>query len=357
MARVLAGPRGRAVIGVTVAILRSFVADRASVLLSIIAPIAFFSLVGAFYGHLESPGGMRIQLIVDDASESDDGRLLAQAIERRATEPITVVRGDSAGVGTNRPSAVVTIPQGFSRDEARVDVLTEIPLPGASGMIAQLLELAAVDAFGTPTATIEIAATRSPNRLIREASVGICIVFMMFALSSLAAKGLANEAAGLGQRLASLGIGPWSMSCSRIAAMTVIGLAQLGITLAWASLFFGAVPRSATMLLLAAAASAFAVAGFMECVAVGCGTRSRFAAIVPVVSLVLAAGSGAMIPRFVMPERLAELGSWLFPSWSIDACRSAMDGHGDWTAIAALCATGLVAAMTSAWISSRRGLA
>lgn len=341
-------------ITVAMTILRSFLADRASVLLSLLAPIAFFTLVGAFYTHLDEPSGMRIQVAVHDASGSEDGRFLAAAIVRHAPEPIVATIGEGASIGPNRPSAIVTIPIGFSRNNAQVSIATQVPLPGAVGMLHQLVELAASTAFGRGPTAITINSVRNPNRLVREASVGISIVFMMFALSSLAAKGLADEAAGLSQRLASLGIRHVQRSVARVAAMTAIGLVQLLVTLAWAAVFFDSMPLAPVVLVLAGVSSAFAVAGFMEFVAIACGTRARFAAISPVVSLVLAAGSGALIPRFVMPERIAAVGSWLFPSWSIDSCRAAMDGRTDWLHVLGLLAAGGAATIGSAAIAARR---
>lgn len=339
-------------IALTKALLRAVVADRVSVVLSLVAPVAFFTLIGSFYLHLGSPRGIQIELVVQDESGTDDGRRLAESIVATARAPVSAHL--SRETTASGPFATVVVPAGFTRHMPSVEVISAVPFPGGSGLVSQLIELAALAAFGPPQGGIDVALRSAPSRLMQDASVGICLIFMMFSLSSLAAKGLADDAAGLSARLASLGVGPFVLCGARVGVMATIGLVQMVTTLIWAGVAFGIVPGSAGSLLVSALAASFAIAAFTVLLAAICGTRLRFAAVAPVVSLALAAGSGALIPRFVLPGWASSPGAFLFPSWAIDSSRSAMDGDLALLPIAGLVVVGIVASILAAMLTRWR---
>ncbi len=70
-------------ITLTLAMLRSFVADRVAAILTLVAPLAFFSLIALFYQHLEATDGFRFEIAVVDESGCADARLFARSEERR----------------------------------------------------------------------------------------------------------------------------------------------------------------------------------------------------------------------------------------------------------------------------------
>lgn len=335
------------------AMLGAFAADRVSVVLSLLAPVAFFTLIGSFYAHLERPDGVRIEIVVQDDSGTEDGRRLADAVSTCARDPIIVRQGSAAS--SSGPFATIVLPARFTRREGAVEILTGVPFPGGTGLVRQLVELSAWTAFGPSFPEIPVTVESAPSRLVRDASVGICLVFMMFSVSSLASRGLADDAAGLRRRLAALGVGPLSLSGARAAVMTAVGFAQMVATFLWARLAFGVVPGSNGALLAAAFAGSFAVAGFTVFLAAACGSRPRFAAASPVIVLVLAAGSGALIPRFLLPAWAAAPGTFMFPSWAIDSSRAAMDGQFDLLHMTGLLVVGAIALPASAAVMRWRG--
>ena len=207
------------------AMLGAFAADRTSVALSLLAPIAFFTLIGSFYAHLERPDGVRIEIVVQDESGTEDGHRLANAVSTCARDPIIVRQGSATS--TSGPFATIVLPARFTRREGAIEILSGVPFPGGTGLVRQLVELSAWTAFGPSCPEIPVTLESTPSRLVRDASVGICLVFMMFSVSSLASRGLADDAAGLRRRLAALGVGPLSLSGARAAVMTAVGFAQM----------------------------------------------------------------------------------------------------------------------------------
>jgi ABC-2 type transport system permease protein len=332
-------------------LLRSFARDRATLVFSLAAPLAFFALAGSFYRHLESEHGVVIHVTVDDQSETDDGRLLADALRESATPPLSV--DDAAGA---RPTvAAIRINAGFRRDGGTVRIENQVPFPGGKDLLRQFVDKAWSVAFGQRTAH-RVEMIDRPGLLVRDAASGVSVVFMMFAVSSLVARGLADDAAGFGLRLRALGMSALAVVTARCTAMAMIGLSQVIVTLALAAIAFGVVPVRPIAVLVVSAIGALAVAAFYCLLASACGRRSRFVAVAPVVTLVLAGLSGALIPRIVLPEAVARAGALLFPSWIIDATRSAMEGELDVARLVGLAGVS-AGALVLAAVLVRRGAA
>lgn len=326
-------------IAIAAAMLRSFLADRVAVTLSVVAPVAFFTLVALFYRHLESDGGLSIGVsVVDECGSADSARFRTE-LSRSMVPPLRLV---PEGFG-EAAAAEITLSRDFTAARPVIRIRTEVPLPGSGPALGQLVSWAAARAFANGLPEPEVELVERPGRLVRDAVAGICLVFAMFSVASIAARGLADDAAGLGARLRSLGVGPQAYMRARILAMGVIAWGQLAVTFAWAWMAFGVRPEAPFALLVATVLSAWAVSAFFAAVAAACGTRTRFAALAPVVTLVLSAFSGSLIPRFVLPGGIAAIGDALFPAWAIDACRRAIDGQWDPAALGGLLAAAVVA--------------
>jgi hypothetical protein len=82
--------------------------------------------------------------------------------------------------------------------------------------------------------------------------------------------------------------------------------------------------------------------------AAACRTRARFAAVSPVVTLVLSGLGGSMVPAVLMPPAVAAASRWMFTSWAIQACEAGLQGTGGAT---------LPIAMLGAWAVAMLGLA
>jgi ABC-type multidrug transport system permease subunit len=163
-------------------------------------------------------------------------------------------------------------------------------------------------------------------------------MFALFSCSSLALRGLADEAAGFGDRLRSLRIGRLRRVSARVLALALIGCVQLAWTFVFAAVAFGIVPASPAALVAAVIASAAAIAGTVVALAALCRTRARFAAVSPVVTLVLSGLGGSMVPLVLMPPALAWLARALFSAWAIEACSAGLRSGSSMQALALLAA-------------------
>jgi hypothetical protein len=319
-------------IALSAALLRAFASDRGALALAFVAPIAFFALFAAFFRHLDDPNGMRIEVALMVSSTEPAATRLANAIEARSSGRIVVTRAaDPVPIrAIDRASAVITIPRDFDPDHPAVEIESLLPLPGTGDAVAQLVAAAGAagnDADGLQMPPIAVRDHTRHGALMRAAAPGIPVLFMLFALSSLAARGLGDDEAGLGERLRSLGVSSTARMLAQFAALTVIALSQLVATLAFAAIAFGLVPASPLGLAGAAVAGAASCAAFVVALSEACGNRARFTAIAPVFTLVLAGLGGSMVPTVLLPEALASPSRLIFTGWSIEACVRAIDGR------------------------------
>lgn len=318
-------------IAVATALLRSFASDRAALALAFAAPIAFFALFGVFFRHLDDPQGMRIEIALVVSSAEPSAERLAAAIEARSGGRVAVSRAAApdSGRALGRVSAVITIPRGFDPHAPAVEIESLLPLPGTGDVVAQLVAAAGAECADAREPRMPRLAVHDRTRhgaLMRAAAPGIPVLFVLFALSSLAARGLGDDEAGLAERLRSLGVPATARMLAQFGALAAIALAQLVATLAFAAAVFGLVPAAPLALAGAAFATAAACAAFVVALSEVCGSRARFAAVAPVCTLILAGLGGSMVPTVLLPEALAWPSHLTFTGWSIDACVRAIDG-------------------------------
>lgn len=334
--------------------LRSFCTDRIAVVLTLVAPVAFFTLMALFYRHLESADGLKFEVVVVDSARNQESVQLVEAMQASGLAHLTVrLQGGDSSLDHARTLATVQIPSGFSREAPRVEIRTRSPFPGAADAAVQLVQTAAARAFGAQKAPIQLAVESLPGMLLRTSAAGIALIFVMFSAASIAGRGLGDDAAGLAERLRSLGVSRTRMAFARMGAMTVIAWVQVGLTLAWAAAVFGVMPASWISLIAAAGLGAAACTAFISFLALATATRARFAAVAPVVILVVSAVSGSMIPRVLLPDPVANAGAYAFPAWAIDACSAAIEGGWAGSMLLRL-ALFIVACMAGTWVLTRR---
>lgn len=338
-------------IATAVALLRAFASDRVAAVLSVLSPVALFTILALFYSHLESSGGVQFRIAVIDESGTADGARLATALCALGTARISVRMGP---VG-DPCLAEIRLPDGFSSSTPKIEVVSASPMPGIADTVAQMARSAFAQTFAGPSAPVDVGVRREEGILVRSSVAGIAIVFMLFSASSLIGRGLGDDASGLRDRVRALGIGSARYMTARIAAVSAIALTQLLVTLLWARMAFGVTVAAPLAVLAAAPVVAVSCGSSYVALASLCGSRARFVAVAPVVTMALAALSGAFFPRILMPDVVARVGLFLFPSWSIDLFNGAVDGALELRLVALLVGWSVLCACASYRLDARRG--
>jgi ABC-2 type transport system permease protein len=220
----------------------------------------------------------------------------------------------------------------------RVAIRSESPLPGVADAVREVVRATVADAFHDGAASVEVDDRSVGGTLLGASAAGIAVMFALFSCSSLALRGLADEGAGFGDRLRSLRIGRLRRVSARMLALGLIAGVQLAWTFAFAAAVFGILPASPAALVAAVVASASAIASTVVALAALCGTRARFAAVSPVVTLVLSGLGGSMVPLVLMPPAIAWPSRVLFSAWAIEACSAGLRAGSSVPALALLAA-------------------
>ncbi len=186
-------------------------------------------------------------------------------------------------------------------------------------------------------------------------------MFLLFSATSSAVSLIDERNSGILDRFAAGPGGIDVVVLGKALFLTAQGSVQATIVFAAASLIHGVpvlahpLQWGAVTLLLAAAA-----AGFSLAVAAACTTRAQAQTLATFVVLVASAIGGSMVPRFLMPGWLRDLGSVTPNAWAIDLYHGLLT-HDEpiWSQpvpLAALAALALGGTMTALVLSRRRML-
>ena len=319
------------------AMLRAFASDRGALLLAFLAPVAFFTMFALFFRHLDSPSGVSFDVVVTAPAGNADAERFVRTI---VAAPHGRIHAWSsiADVPDGRADAFIDLDSAFTGIQPRVAIRSESPLPGVGDAVREVVRATVADAFHDGAASVEVDDRSVGGTLLGASAAGIAVMFALFSCSSLALRGLADEGAGFGDRLRSLRIGRLRRVGTRMLALALIAGVQLAWTFLFAAMAFGIVPASPAALVAAVIVSAAAIAGTVVALAALCRTRARFAAISPVVTLVLSGLGGSMVPLVLMPPVLAWPSRALFSAWAIEACSAGLRAGPSMPALALLAA-------------------
>ena len=290
-------------IALATAILRSFVRDRVTFVLALLSPAVFFSLFALFYRHLDSPQGVHFDVVIV-ARDDGDAKKFVDAFTHSPDARLTFTHvhdaGQLASESPRRFDAQISLGDDFSRDNPTIEIVSLSPFPGMNNALRALVQSAAAQAFAVENPTVTIVDRTTSGALLRSATASIPVLFILFAISSLVGRGLADEESGLADRFCSLGLSRPRQAIARIYALSAIAFVQMVITFLVAGLFFGIVARAPISLVIVALTGSIAISGFMVTLAGLCRSHARFAIVAPVATLVLGAIGGGIVPLLII---------------------------------------------------------
>lgn len=299
--------------------------DRAAFLLAFVLPAAIFAIFSVVFSSAAG-GDMKITLAVMSAEDAVSRRLADGLAKSDAVALIVTAasRGEmERAVREGRADAGIEIafPQGAPAPSFR---LYADATRGGAALVAEsaLARLAprtgaAADAKAERVFVNPVNA-QSPMAAYFAAGVAMLFLFLSGFQSALSL--LEERDAGVMERVAAGPAGVAAAIDGKFAFIVLQGLAQIGVILAAAALFFRVELSYAPFALaLAAAAAALCASGLTLAVTALCRTRAQAHAVGAVLSLVMAALGGSMAPKFLMPLEIQRLGAATPNSLGIDA--------------------------------------
>lgn len=219
------------------------------------------------------------------------GEHLAKAFQDQVAEKREAAAGrDSTPPppGTTRPASI------------------EVPAKTASPMIIDVK-------------TRDILAENKVSPVVSMYAAGIAVMFLLFSATGNSGSLLDEEDNQTLERLMCSRLSMTELLIGKWCWLTIVGALQVTVMFVWAHFVFGVdlvshLPGFAVMTLVTAgAASSFAL--FL---AAACRTRAQLNAISIVVILAMSALGGSMVPRYIMSERMQDLGHYTFNAWALD---------------------------------------
>jgi ABC-2 type transport system permease protein len=157
------------------------------------------------------------------------------------------------------------------------------------------------------------------NPRIAMYAAGIAVLFLLFACTGHAGTMLDEAESGTLDRILASHAGLLQILGGKWLGTFLVGCLQLTVMFVFADVVFGIeLQRNAGGFVVMAVCTSAATSGFALLLATLCRSRAQLNAAATVIILSMSAIGGSMIPRFVMSERMKELGRWSFNAWALD---------------------------------------
>lgn len=349
--------------------------DRGALIMAFVLPALIFVIFAAVFSGTQGDG-LEIEVVFADATQSEQGTAIGAALS--SDVELRFAQGGAPANGMSRAAArdmvlsgqadaaivvvgPVLVPRPREPGRAPVVVLADDAKPIAGALAAAAVQRALGEAVpgsvSPPVVDIEAAAEGERDPAVTYYAGAITIMFLFFAALQGAVGMIEDRASGIIDRLMLTRGGAGALVAGKYLFLTGQGAMQAIVVFAVAWLGYEVMVWDAlgafvvTTLLAATSAAGLA----MAIVSVA-ATRAQALATGNALVLVMSAVGGSMVPRYMMPEWIQDLGAMTPTGWVIDAYQAvlfrdvaAADLERTWMLLAGFS----VVALLFSWIATR----
>jgi ABC-2 type transport system permease protein len=181
----------------------------------------------------------------------------------------------------------------------------------AEAVMAGIVNVRIVDVLGSTK--------RRP--MVAYFAAAIAVMFLLFSASGAGGTLLDELECGVLERLLGSQLSMGGLLAGKWLFLTLMGAAQVTLMFLWGALIFELelfTPLRLAGFAVMTAFTAAAASGFGLLLATACRSRAQLGAVSTIVILIMSALGGSMVPRFVMPEWVQQVGYFTFNAWAID---------------------------------------
>lgn len=346
-------------------------------LLTFVVPVAFFTIFAMIFDKQMGTGGkLRVRARVVDNDQTETSRAITEALTKESTIRKLTMPDKYAGfegtavelaaelVRRGTISLAVVIPPGWtdstlerSENPIQIELFADTSNPIAPKVMAALVQRTASEhlaramqargrngaarpnearidnsrtlqaSFESPAPgpmvvnvkTRDVLAENKVNPVVSMYAAGIAVMFLLFSATGHSGSLLDEQENQTLERLMCSRLNMSELLLGKWCWLTIVGSMQVIVMFIWAQLVFEVdlvshLPGFFLMTLVTAgAASSFAL--FL---AAACRTRAQLNAVSIILILSMSALGGSMVPRYIMSERMQEIGHYTFNAWALD---------------------------------------
>jgi ABC-type multidrug transport system permease subunit len=157
------------------------------------------------------------------------------------------------------------------------------------------------------------------NPRIAMYAAGIAVLFLLFSSTGNAATLLEEAESGTLDRIMVGKAKVFHIIVGKWLGIFLLGMIQISVMFLWAELIFQIqLWKHLDGFLVMTCCTSAATASLAMLMATLCRSRAQLNAVSVVLILSMSAMGGSMIPRFVMSDRMKEIGQWTFNAWALD---------------------------------------
>jgi ABC-2 type transport system permease protein len=212
------------------------------------------------------------------------------------------------------------------------------PLPGASVNIsdrpsvsnsavqpASAIESAPIaqptlPGFSLPSIEVtDVVGGKKKNPIVAMYAAGIAVMFLLFSVTGGGGSLLEEKENSTLERLLASQLTMDQLLMGKWLYLTLLGSLQITVMFLWGQFVFGVeLIQHLDGFILMTLVTSGAASSFALLLATLCGSRSQLNWISIVLVLGMSALGGSMVPRYLMSERIQELGLFTFNAWALD---------------------------------------
>ena len=349
--------------------LRRLLHNRIELLLTFVVPIAFFSVFALIFGNgIGSGTTPKVKVVIVDEVQSPDSTAIVESLRNSAglrlmnddAQDEALSLHDASDMVRHGSVTIAIVLKSGQGEAIRSDLLADASDQVAGQVVSALVGRELVIAKTRQAARTRRTMVRRPptavpaaasNQLVRQQAAvpeesldpselvqivdvigedkanpvvsmyaaGIAVMFLLFGATGGGGVLLEERENTTLDRLLSTELTMDQLLLGKWFYLTALGFVQVCVMFVWGQYVFGIDLRGHldgfVMMTLVTSSAAAAFGLFLATL---CKTRGQLNGLSVILILTMSALGGSMVPRYVMSERMRELGLWTFNAWALD---------------------------------------